>query len=162
MFRIVWIIWLATMLPCCCSQETARSGSTEITDSERPKVPGEHPMVDLGLWAGKTYQDMDRLFSEFSQADPPVVGPYGICSKITFIFQAKARDAKIATLLCDLDQQFAPEEALRLLGFSSGKPAERNGSELSFHPLNEKVRLVNCRISHAEKMLTNYVEVIYY
>ena len=130
--------------------------------SERPIVPGAHPAIDLPAWADKTFQEMDNVFSEFTLSNPPVIGPYGICTKITFTFKGKDRDAKIRSLLCELDQLYTPQEALQLLGLSGNSPGKISGTSVNFHPADARIKLVKCYVTaERDTILTKLIEVAY-
>ncbi len=144
------------------SLRTERRNSKIVpAPSERPIVPGALPTIDLALWADRTFLDMDNLFSDFSRSNPPSIGPYGICSKITFTFKGKGNETKIRELICDLDQPYTPQEALQLLGLSGTRPGKISGDHVVFHPADARVIIVKCFFLEGDTVLTNRIVVEY-
>ncbi len=96
---------------------------------EVPRLPESLPRVDVTLWAGMTWEKLDRLLGEFSLTTPPSIRYYGICDKIVFGFDRESPKAKLRSITCQLGQEYWVREALPLLGIALVKEAAVNGKE---------------------------------
>jgi hypothetical protein len=116
--------------------------------AEAPRLPETLPRVDVTLWAGMTYEKLDRLLGEFSLTTPPSIRYYGICDKIVFGMSDATPKGKLRSVTCYLDNSYRVRDALPLLGIAVVKEDAVNGKEYVESTFgNEKITQVRSFIT---------------
>lgn len=143
------------------SGAAAAKEPAEKPTEEVPRLMESHPRVDVTLWAGLTWEKLDRILGEFSLTTPPSVRYYGICDKIVFGFDNGSPKARLRSITCTLDNDYRVREALPLLGIALVREDAVNGKEYVESTFgNERIARVRSFISGPE-MKTKRIVITY-